>query len=250
MNEAMEAEFDQVATWTADVALDLGPDYFVPAACRGSGSPGALRWLIDRLGVTASDRMLDCGAGVGGPAAFAAAEVGVAPVLSEPEAGACSAARRLFRFPVVQAEAELPFASDSFDVAWCLGVLCTVSDQSGLLAELRRVLVPGGRLGLLVFVAQSLPLSDPPSGNNFPTREGLDRLLAQARLRVDNSATTAEFAGLPAEWQDRGDVVEAELTRRHESDPRWQTAASQSRRIGALLGAGELIGTLSTARAD
>lgn len=250
MNEAMEAEFDQVATWTADVALDLGSDYFVPAACRGSGSPGALRWLIDRLGVTASDRMLDCGAGVGGPAAFAAAEVGVAPVLSEPEAGACSAARRLFRFPVVQAEAELPFASDSFDVAWCLGVLRTVSDQSGLLAELRRVLVPGGRLGLLVFVAQSLPLSDPPSGNNFPTREGLDGLLAQARLRVDNSATTAEFAGLPAEWQDRGDVVEAELTRRHDSDPRWQTAASQSRRIGALLGAGELIGTLSTARAD
>src|SRR5918998_6535932 len=98
----MHAEFDSVAAWTAEVALDLGPDHHIPAGCRGSGSPGALRWLLDRLEVSEGDRMLDCGAGVGGPAAFAAAEVGARPVLSEPESGACRAARRLFGFPVVQ----------------------------------------------------------------------------------------------------------------------------------------------------
>jgi protein-L-isoaspartate O-methyltransferase len=99
----MEAEFGTVAEWTAEVAADLGREYFVPAACRGSGSPTTLRWLIERLAISSRDRMLDCGAGVGGPAAFAAELTGVVPLLSDPEAGACRAARRLFGFPVVQA---------------------------------------------------------------------------------------------------------------------------------------------------
>ena len=151
----MSAEFDTVAAWTSEVALDLGAEYFLPAACRGSASPGALRWLLERLDPGAETRMLDCGAGVGGPAAFAAAEVGVTPVLSEPESGACRAARRLFGLPVVQAGSALPFVSSAFDVIWSLGVLCTVADQSAFLAELRRVLAPDGRLGLLVFVAKT-----------------------------------------------------------------------------------------------
>jgi SAM-dependent methyltransferase len=247
VNEAMEAEFDTVASWTADVAEDLGPDHYLPAGCRGSGSPGSLRWLVDRLRISAADRMLDCGAGVGGPAAFVAEEVGTRPVLSEPEEGACRAARRLFGLPVVQAGSALPFAAGSFDVAWSLGVLCTVPDQPHLLTELRRVLAPAGRLGLLVFVARSLPLSDQPSGNNFPTEEGLRDLLAAAQLRVETSASAADFQGMPALWQERADAVDAELERRHHDDPRWQTAARQSGLIGELLGRGELAATMVVA---
>ena len=82
MSEEMKAEFDTVAAWTAEVALDLGPAHSVPAGCGGSGSPGALRWLLARLTPTAADTMLDCGAGVGGRAAFAAAGTGVGPVPS------------------------------------------------------------------------------------------------------------------------------------------------------------------------
>ena len=248
MTEEMKAEFDTVAAWTADVALDLGPEHHLPAGCRGSGSPGALRWLLDRLAVTAADRMLDVGAGVGGPAAFAAAEVGVAPVLSEPEAGACRAARRLFDLPVVQAATELPFAAASFDVVWSLGVLCTVPDQPRLLAELRRVLRPQGRVGLLVFVAAG-PLPEQPVGNDFPTQDRLDALLAGAGLRVENSASAADFAGAPPLWQQHADAVDAELERRHGDDPAWRTAEQQSGVIGRLLAAGDLAGTLLVARA-
>lgn len=46
---SMNAEFDTVAGWTADVAAGLDPAYRIPAGCRGSGSPGALHWLLDHL---------------------------------------------------------------------------------------------------------------------------------------------------------------------------------------------------------
>ncbi len=58
----MSAEFDTVAAWTAEAAVDIGPEYFLPAACRGSASPGALRWLLERLDPRPGTRMLDCGA--------------------------------------------------------------------------------------------------------------------------------------------------------------------------------------------
>ena len=45
-------------------------------------------------------------------------------------------------------ERELPFASGSFDGVWLGEVLEHVQDGLGLLAELARVLVPGGRLAL------------------------------------------------------------------------------------------------------
>lgn len=248
MTEAMEAEFDTMAAWTGDVALALGPEHHVPAGCRGSGSPAVLRWFLERLAVTRSDRMLDCGAGVGGPAAFAAEEVGVRPVLSEPEPGACRAAQRLFGLPTVQAGTALPFATGAFDVAWSLGVLCTVDEQDRLLAELRRVVTPEGRLGLLVFVARSAPLTDPPTGNRFPTPAGLDALLTGAGLTVEHSGTGDEFPATPGLWQDRVDAVAAELERRHGQDEAWRTADRQSAQIGRLLASGELVATMLVLR--
>lgn len=247
MSNAIEAEFDTLAGWTAEVALDLGSEHHVPAGCRGSGSPGALRWLLDRL-APAGAALLDCGAGVGGPAAFAAAEAGVRPVLTEPAPDACRAARRLFGLPVVQAASALPFATGSFELAWSLGVLCTVPDQPQLLAELRRVLDPGGRLGLLVFVAAG-PLPEQPEGNDFPTADRLGALLDEAGLDVRDSARAADFAVAPPGWDDRTAAVEAELERRHGGAEAWRTAAGQSAAIGRLLGSGNLVGTLLVATA-
>ncbi len=207
-----------------------------------------LRWFLERLDVRAGSRMLDCGAGVGGPAAFAAAETGVAPVLTDPEHGACRAARELFGLPVVQASSALPFRSSAFDVVWCLGVVCTVADQSHLLRELRRLLEPAGRLGLLVFVAESESLSEQPAGNNFPTLARLKGLLAGARLDVVDSATTTDFAAGPSLWREQVDAVDAELERRHGDDPAWHTASRQAAMIGRLLERGELVGTALSVR--
>jgi SAM-dependent methyltransferase len=244
----MDAEFDTVAAWTADVALDLGPEHHVPAGCRGSGGPGSLHWFLDHLDPWPGQTFLDVGAGVGGPAGFAVQEAGVRPLLTEPQAGACRAARRLFGVPVLQAGSALPLRDGAVEVGWCLGVLCTVADQPAFVAELRRVLAPGARLALLVYVARHERVADAPEGNDFPTAEGLATLLDGAGLAVVESAHLADFAGTPAAWQERADAVDVELERRHGDDPRWRTAEEQAGRIGRLIGTGEVAGTMLVVR--
>lgn len=250
MTDPMSAEFDTVAEWTAHVARDLGPDFYVPAGCRGSGNPAALDWLIDALELGADDTLLDCGAGVGGPAAYAAQAREVRPVLLEPEAGACRASRSLFGFPVAQASASaLPVGDETFDAAWCLGVLCTMSDQLELLTELRRVVRAPGRIGLLVFVAQtSLTADQQPEGNHFPTDDSLARLLEEAGLQVVDRIGTADLPEIPAEWQSSVDAVENELERRHGQDEVWQLSERQSGQMGRLLGDGLVVGKVLSLR--
>jgi SAM-dependent methyltransferase len=237
----MDAEFDTVAEWTARVARDLGSAFKIPAACRGSGSPAALDWLIDGLGLSTGMTLLDCGAGVGGPAAYAVQQRSVRPLLLDPERGACRAARGLFGHPVVRASASaLPVAGRSFDAAWCLGVLCTVPDQLALLTELRRAVRPTGGIGLLVFVARSSEPLDGPEGNHFPTEPRLIELLDQAGLRVHAWRGTADLAAPSPEWQHRADEVSAELAARHGDEHAWQLAERQSTLIGRLLADGDL----------
>jgi SAM-dependent methyltransferase len=119
-------------------------------------------------------------------------------------AAAARAGRRLFGLPSVVAVAQwLPFADASFDAAWCLGVLCTTSDKAGLLTELRRVLVPGARLGLLVFVADG-PLPPPlPEGNEFPSEAETRRLLADAGFALEATGE-ADLGDSPEECTRRG----------------------------------------------
>jgi SAM-dependent methyltransferase len=237
---AMEAEFDTVAGWTEEAVRALGPEHAIPAGCRGSGSEGALRWLADRLELGPDARVLDDGAGVGGPAGWLAAERGLRSVCAEPMAAAVRASRRLFGLPSVVAMSQaLPFADGVFDAAWCLGVLCTTSDKATALAELRRVLRPGGRLGLLVFVADG-PLPPPlPEGNEFPSEDETRALLRDAGFAVDDCAD-ADLGDSPEEWTRRADAVDAEVERRHGADPAFGQARENARRVGRLLADGAL----------
>lgn len=249
MTEAMEAEFGTVAEWTAQVAADLGPSFYIPAGCRGSGSPAALDWLIEHLELAAGEVFLDSGAGVGGPAAYAETQRAVQPVLVEPEEGACRAARRLFGYPVLQASASaLPLSDESFDAAWSLGVLCTMDEQLPLLTELRRVVRPPGRIGLLVFVATSAEPFTQPDGNHFPTQDVLAELVNRAGLRIEARRSTAEMPPVPQKWQDRMDAVSAELSARHHAERAWQLAEQQSDLIGDLLENGLVQGELMVLR--
>ena len=249
MSEAESAEFGSMARWTAQVAMELGAEYFVPAGCRGSGSPAALDWLLNELDLSVDGSLLDCGAGVGGPAAYAAEARSVRPVLVEPEGDACWAAKTLFGHPVIQASGSaLPVADSSVDAARALGVLCTTTDQLELLAELRRVVRPGGSIGLLVFVARGpVPCGTLPD-NDFPTPDRLEHLILDAALRVERRLETSALPAIPDAWTRRVDTVSDVLAERYSCARAWQLAEQRSAAIGELLEAGVLTGELLVLR--
>jgi ubiquinone/menaquinone biosynthesis C-methylase UbiE len=194
-----------------------------------------LDWFVDELSLTSGETLLDCGAGVGGPAAYAA-QRGVRPVLVEPQAGGCRAARTLFGFPAIQADASaLPVADRAFDAAWALGVLCTTQDQLELLREMRRVVRPPGRIGLLVLVAEQPSPPGEPEDSFFPTSESLSDLVRRSGLRVDAWRSAADIWDPPAQWQQLVQAVEAELQARHADAGAWQIAERQTELIGQLL---------------
>ena len=191
---------------------------------------------MDHLELADGDALMDCGAGIGGPAAYAAQRRAVRPLLVEPEVGACRAARALFDHPVVRADATaLPVGDESFDGAWALGVLCTTEAQLALLQELRRVTRPPGRIGLLVLVARASMLGDQPEGNNFPTVEALNELMDEAGLRIDARCGTSDLDPVPEEWSRRVDEVTDELSARYEDHRAWRQAEHQSDLIGKLI---------------
>jgi SAM-dependent methyltransferase len=107
-------------------------------------------------------RVVEIGAGNG--INFRHYPVGVEEVVAlEPEAylrGKAEAAARVAPVPVaVRAglAAPLPLEEASFDAAVASLVLCTVPDPAAALAQLRRVLVPGGELRFMEHVRSERP---------------------------------------------------------------------------------------------
>ncbi|MBW0101146.1 methyltransferase domain-containing protein [Pseudonocardia sp. KRD-291] len=231
----MEAEFDTVARWTEEVVGRLGPEHAIPAGCRGSASPAGLDWLLRTCGVGTGTRLVDVGGGVGGPAGYAVRHAGAAPVVLDPMFGACRAASRLFGVPALAADGErLPIAAGAADAVWCLGVVCTVRDKTGLLREIRRVLPAGGPLGLLVVVGDEERPPGAPEGNSFPTRRVLREALRESGFRVRAETDVDDLPEPPPDWTARTEEFEHALREAHGEDPRFAEAEDQSQRLAAL----------------
>jgi ubiquinone/menaquinone biosynthesis C-methylase UbiE len=149
------------------------------------------------------ERVLDLGAGIGGPARVLASRFGAHVTAVEPTArfrrlaAELNAATGLHdAIEIVAALGEaLPFADGCFDVIWTQAVLPNVADVAPLAAEAHRVLAPGGRWALAETVA------GPGGGPHFPLpwadRPDDSHLLAPEALR-----TALERPGFAAElWE-------------------------------------------------
>lgn len=134
---------------------------------------GVMMRLIDERGLRetrrqvlsdAHGRVLDIGTGTGANLSLFPAAVEEL-VLAEPDAHMQSVLRRKVdetggarAIELVQAPAEsLPFEDDSFDCVSCTMVMCTMPDPRAGLAEVARVLKPGGRLLFLEHVRSEQP---------------------------------------------------------------------------------------------
>ncbi len=151
--------------------------------------------LIELAQISASDRVLDAGTGIGGTARLIAAERGarVTGVDLTPEF--CEVANWLNNavgladmIDVRTADVtELPFDAASFDVVISQHVQMNIADKPRLYAEARRVLAPGGRLALWDVTGGSggplhlpVPWASSPGHSHLVTPERLAGLLREA----------------------------------------------------------------------
>jgi SAM-dependent methyltransferase len=110
--------------------------------------------------VQPNERVLDAGAGLGGPARFLAARYGAKVTALDATARFCRAAQLLTRGAGLADRVEIvcgdalapPFPDHSFDLAWTQALIQNVADKSRLIAELARVVRPGGRVVMFEIV--------------------------------------------------------------------------------------------------
>src|SRR5215212_6130605 len=153
--------------------------------------------LIERYGgALAGRRILDLGSGMGGTS-VALALAGAAPLAFEYNRAYCDiirlrAGRYNLHLPVVNGAGErLPFAGASFDLAIAWDVVEHVQDPWLLLAELARVLRPGGRV--LLTIINRFAYRDPHY--HLPLLNWLPRPLAEAIIeRRGRSKGRADFS--------------------------------------------------------
>jgi len=185
---------------------------------------GLGRWRAWLAGGVSQGRALDLGCGTGRNFALygkAARAIGLDPC----QASLLKARRRTPGVPLVRARAEaLPFRDGAFDTVVSGLVFCSVGDVPRGLAEVRRVLRPGGILRMLEHVRASgrvaawLQDRTQPAwtwftGGCHPNRD------TEAAVRA------AGFEIDPASYRARGDM------RRFESRPSARPSASDARGI-------------------
>lgn len=241
--DAQDEEFDTYARWTREAIERLGPEVALPAACRGSGSPATLDWLLERLTPASDELLLDIGGGMGGPGAYAAGRAAVRVVVLDPAPEACATAQQIFGLTaVVSVGDRLPLRDHTARLAWSLGVLCTTDEQSRFLAESRRVVQPGGLLGLFVLVREHHSSLPEPEGNTFPTPAELGELLTSTGWAVDEevSADDLDDSGSGRAWKEAERRVDDEVREVHGHHPSYGVVREQTDRISALLDSGAI----------
>jgi SAM-dependent methyltransferase len=166
--------------------------------------------LAELAGISEGERVLDVGAGIGGPARTLAAHLGTRVTALDPTRRFCDLNEELCRrsgldgqVQVVSGDArEMPVADGDFDVAWTQAVWPSVDDKHAMLGEIHRVLKPRGRLALYEVVSG-------PAGGDLrypvPWANGPAESFLVSPEELRNLAESAGFA--VREWLEGPEVV-------------------------------------------
>jgi 2-polyprenyl-3-methyl-5-hydroxy-6-metoxy-1,4-benzoquinol methylase len=154
------------------------------------------------------DRVLDLGCGAGElTAALAAVGARVLGVdVADAALRRARAAHPSLELALAPIDGPLPCEDGSFDVVWSSEVIEHVADTARWLSEVRRVLVPGGRLllttpdhGRLRLLVGGIERSSPPLGDHLHLYTA--RSLREVLSEFDFSEVRVRRAGGPPLWR-------------------------------------------------
>jgi demethylmenaquinone methyltransferase/2-methoxy-6-polyprenyl-1,4-benzoquinol methylase len=145
------------------------------------------RFAIDVSGVRAGQRVLDLAGGTGDLAKLFAARVGSTGTVVHTDINGAMLAEGRDKLldaglvlPTIQCNAEaLPFAARSFNIVSIAFGLRNVTRKDAALAEMRRVLVPGGVAVVLEFSRVAAPLAPAYDWYSFKVLPKLGKLIAK-----------------------------------------------------------------------
>ncbi len=158
------------------------------------GRPATLA-LTRLAAIQGHERVLDIGAGIGGPSRTLARHFHAQVTALDPTERFCALNRVLCersglagRINVVQGDArDLPFEGESFDVAWSEAVWQNIDEKARVAEEIHRVLREGGRYALFEVAAGTggelhypVPWADQATQSFLLTPTEMRELLARA----------------------------------------------------------------------
>jgi len=166
--------------------------------------------LSELAGISEGERVLDVGAGIGGPARTLAAHLGARATALDPTRRFCDLDEELCRRSRLDGQVEIicanarqmPVGDGAFDVVWTQAVWPNVEDKGAMLGEMHRVLKAGGRLALYEVVSGPAggDLSYPVPWANGPA-ESFMVSPAEVRSLAESVGFTAE------EWLEGPELV-------------------------------------------
>jgi len=159
--------------------------------------------------VTATDRVLDVGGGIGGPARLLAHRIGCAVTVLDLSPDFCALGETMTAWTqlaekvtfVCGSALQAPFPDASFDVVWTQHAAMSIANKPQFYAEVQRVLRPGGRFALFDVVAGPnapvlfpLPWADGPETSFLLPPGEIRALVTSAGFRERMWAEGAEVA--------------------------------------------------------
>lgn len=156
--------------------------------------------MAELAGISEGERVLDVGAGIGGPARTLAVHLGAVVTALDPTRRFGDLNEELCRrcnlddtIEVVSGDArQMPIGDGEFDVVWTQAVWPNIDDKHAMLSEMHRVLKEGGRLALYEVVRgpergdlqYPVPWANGPAESFLVAPEELRRLTESAGFAV------------------------------------------------------------------